>query len=231
MSLLKPISISISRSICISLLLIFAITGMGQKRKIAIPQPKDTTRLFRHVSVSVDLAGPLLLKFSDYGQYEVAARVNLRDKYFPVIELGYGQADSEDINTKLHYTSKAPYGRLGMDFNILKNKHDDYRLYAGFRYGYTNFKYSVSHPGLTDPVWGTTIPYALNDIPWQAHWLEGVFGVEAKIWGPFHLGWSIRYKRMLTQTKNPSGDAWYISGYGRNGGTRLGGTFNVIIEI
>ena len=41
-------------------------------------QQKDTTALFRGVSVSVDAAGAALVHLSDYGQYEAALRINLK---------------------------------------------------------------------------------------------------------------------------------------------------------
>lgn len=230
MMLQKHISISISRAICISLLLLAQVAVMAQRHKANVIQPKDTLSFFRHVAVSGDLVGLVQMQFSDYGQYEVAARVSLRNRYFPVVELGYGKADSEDPSTHLHYTSKAPYGRIGVDFNMMKNKNDDYRLYVGVRYGYSKFKYSVTHPGLNDPVWKTQIPFDLTDIDNQFHWMEWVVGVDAKIWGPFRLGWSVRYKRRLANTKNEAGHPWYVPGFGKYSGTPLGGTFNVIIE-
>ena len=63
------------------------------------------------------------------------------------------------------------------------------------------------------------------------HWLELAFGVDAKIWGPVHLGWSVRYKRRLFHREGDVGDAWYVPGYGRNGGSRIGGTFNLIFDL
>lgn len=230
MMLQKHISISISRVICISLLLAAQVAVMAQKSKAIVIQPKDTLSLFRHVAVSGDLAGLAQLQFSDYGQYEVTARVSLRNKYFPIVELGYGRADSEDPSTQLHYTSKAPYGRIGVDVNMMKNKNDDYRLYVGVRYGYSKFKYSVTHPGLHDPVWKSQTPYDLANIDNRYHWMEGVVGVDAKIWGPLRLGWSVRYKQRLANTNSEAGHPWYIPGFGKYSATPLGGTFNVIIE-
>ena len=227
----KHISIFILKSICISLLLAVQTSVMAQKPKLPMQQQPDTTRLFRHIAVSVDLVGMAQMQLSDYGQIEVAARLNLKDKYFPVVELGYGKADSENPGTLLHYTSKAPYGRIGIDFNTMKNKHDDYRMYAGFRFAYSNFKYSVHHPGLIDPVWKTRTEYRLNDIGNQFSWLEAVFGVDAKIWGPFRLGWSVRYRARLSYKAEEVGYAWYVPGYGRQKSNLLSGTFNVTLEL
>lgn len=202
-----------------------------QKSKQTAEASSDTIPLFRGVAVSADLAGIAQIAFSDYGQYEAALRINLKDKYFPIIELGYGQANSENIISKLSYKTKAPYGRIGMDFNLMKNKHDIYRIYGGFRYAYTSFKFDVEGNGITDPVWGDQVEYSAKGIKASYHWLEAVFGLDAKIWGPIRLGWSFRYKRLLIHNDGSIGSTWYVPGYGKQGGTRLGGTFNVSIEL
>ena len=116
-------------------------------------------------------------------------------------------------------------------WNLLKNKHDDYRLFGGFRYGFTSFKHDVSAPPVKDPVWGGEAPYGAEDVSANYHWLEGVIGVDAKIWGPVRMGWSFRYKRRLAQKKGDIGYSYYVPGFGKQGGTRLGGTFNVTFEI
>jgi hypothetical protein len=227
----KLISIYISRA-AISLLLILApaVATAQSKPKVTLPE-KDSIAFFRGAAVSVDIVGPAQLAFGDYGQYEAALRINLKDKYFPIIELGYGKADAEDISTKITYKTSAPYGRIGVDFNLMKNKHDIYRLYGGVRYAYTNFKYDMFSPGLTDPVWGDRVEYKANDVKCYYHWLEFVFGVDAKIWGPIRLGWSVRYKRRMMHEEGELGNAWYVPGYGKTGSSRLGGTFNIIFEI
>lgn len=192
---------------------------------------KDSVAWFNGIAVSVDAVGLLQLAFSDYGQYEAALRVHLKDRYFPVLELGYGKASHDDDVTQLSYRSKAPYGRIGLDINVLKNKFDDYRVYAGFRYAFTSFKYDVWHPGVKDPVWGGESEYSAYGVKCHQHWAELVFGVDAKIVGPVRLGWSVRYRRRISSDEGPLGNAWYVPGFGKADGSNLGGTFNIIFEI
>ena len=220
----KHISISISKAIASSLLLLMPQTTLAQEKA-------DSTRLFRGVAVSADLVGIIQLAISDYGQYEAAVRVNLRDKYFPVVEAGIGNADAEEVTTQLTYKTSAPYFRAGCDFNLLRNKHDDYRLYGGFRYALTSFKYDLASPGTDDPVWGDHANYGMRGVSCSYHWLEGVVGIDAKIWHNFRLGWSLRYKRRLLHDDGELDNMWYVPGYGKQGGTRLGGTFNLIFEL
>ena len=219
-------------AIVLSLLVINNIQiSAQQKGKQIAETPSDTIPLFRGVALSADLAGIAQMAFSDYGQYEAALRINLKDKYFPIIELGYGKADAENVISKLSYKTSAPYGRIGIDFNLMKNKHDIYRIYGGFRYAYTSFKFDVEGHDITDPIWGDHVKYSAKDVKVNYHWLEAVFGLDAKIWGPIRLGWSFRYKRRLIHDDGNIGNTWYVPGYGKQGGTRLGGTFNVAFEL
>lgn len=219
--------------ICIllsSLFLSQTVYASGNKKGEEV-EP-DTVPLYRGLSVSVDAVGPLTKLLGDYGQYEAALRLNLKDKYFPIIELGYGIGNhEEDAITGLKAETKAPYGRIGVDYNILKNKHDIYRLYAGVRYGFTSFKTSISNNRITDPVWGGGALYQISDETCNYHWGEGVFGVDVKIVGPFHLGWSVRYRLRLSSTDTQTGAIWYVPGYGVHDTSNWGGTFNLTLEI
>lgn len=220
----------ISRAILINLMLVLSLGTLAQGRKKIIEQP-DTIPLFRGVAVSFDLVGAGQLMLSSYGQYEAALRINLKDQYFPVIEVGLGKADEDDVSTKLRYQTSAPYGRVGIDFNVMKNKHDDYRFYVGGRYAFSSFKYDISSPGMTDPIWGDHIEYNYPGNKGSYHWLEFVGGIDAKIWKFVRLGWSVRYKRRLFHSEADIGNPWYVPGFGKQGGTRLGATFNVIFEL
>lgn len=205
--------------------------AQGGSKKNIIAETADSIPLFRGVAVSVDLVGPAEMMFGDYGQYEAAARINLKDKYFPVVELGWGKANAEDVATQLTYKTNAPYVRAGMDFNLMKNKHDIYRLLGGVRYAYTSFKYDVNSPNIVDPVWKDYVEYNAEGVKCNYHWLEFSFGVDAKIWGPVRMGWTVRYRKKLYSKAGDFGTPWYVPGFGKSGSTRLGGTFNVTFEL
>ena len=227
----KRTSMFTLRLLASSCMMLSALTGSAQQPKRIIPEKTDTIATFRGVAVSADLVGLGQLVLSDYGQLEAALRVNIKDKYFPVVELGLGRANADDVTTRLTYKATAPYGKAGLDFNMMRNKHDDYRLYLGFRYACTSFKYDIEHPGITDPVWGGVHNFGAQGVKGSYHWLEGVAGIDAKIWGAFRLGWSVRYKRRLFHTAGEIGEPWYVPGFGRAGGAKFGATFNVILEI
>lgn len=214
----------------IALLLALPLCASAQQTKSIIVQ-KDTIPLFRGFSVQFNIAGVAERALSDRGQIEGALRLNLRDEYFPILEIGYGTADHDDEVTSWKYNVKAPYFKLGVDKNWLRNKHTDNRLYGGVRYAFTSYKPDITHPGLQDPVWGTTEPVTCSGESCHQHWLELVFGVETKILGPVHLGWNARYKRRLSHKSPAIGNAWYVPGFGKAGGSAWGGDFNIIIDI
>ena len=202
----------------------------GRKKKNA-PEVPDTTAFFNGFAVSADLLGPAMQWLNDYGTYEGALRINLKDRWFPVVELGIGRADHADVATQTSYKTTAPFGRIGVDFNLMKDKHDLYRIFAGARYAYTKFKFDINHPEIKDPVWGDLVIYEAKDLQAYYHWLEVVFGVDASIWGPIHLGWSVRYKNRIAHDDGPLDNCWYVPGFGITGKTAFGGSFNIIIDI
>lgn len=229
MTRLQSMSSYIS-ALLISLSLLLAATS-ANAQKIVIQSEPDTVPLFRGIAVGADLFGAIQRQVSDYGQYEANLRVNLRDKYFPVLELGIGDADhQDDAVTGISVKTRAPYGRIGCDFNVLRDKHGDYRAYVGFRYAYSSFDFKLSHPGVEDPIWGGVAEYG-TDETCNSHWLEGVFAVDAKVLGPLRLGWSVRYRRRIVAPDCSVGDVWYIPGFGRSKKTCIGGTFNIAFEI
>lgn len=229
MTRLQSMSSYIS-ALLISLPLLLAATS-ANAQKIVIQSEPDTVPLFRGIAVGADLFGAIQRQVSDYGQYEANLRVNLRDKYFPVFELGIGDADhQDDAVTGISVKTRAPYGRIGCDFNVLRDKHGDYRAYVGFRYAYSSFDFKLSHPGVEDPIWGGVAEYG-TDETCNSHWLEGVFTVDAKVLGPLRLGWSVRYRRRIVAPDCSVGDVWYIPGFGRSKKTCIGGTFNIAFEI
>ena len=229
MTIQRFISASIRR-IAISLLLLMAVLDASGQMKFFSLQ-KDSIPLFRGFSVSYDLVGAGMMAFSDYGQYEGALRLNLHDEWFPILEAGWGKANHDDEVTRIYYSTSAPYFRIGIDKNLLKNKHGRNRLYGGLRYAFTSYKVDISRPDFPDPVWKWDTGYGVKDESCNYHWLEAVVGIDAEIYGPLHLGWSLRYKRHIAHRDGEMGNTWYVPGFGIYGDTRLGGTFNVIIDI
>lgn len=213
------------------LLLTTGISAHAQKKKLFVLK-EDSVAFFQGFSVSFDLVGLGMMMMSDHGEYEGALRVNLHNQWFPIVELGLGRAnhDNDDV-TGITYKTSAPYFRLGMDWNLLKKKHQKNRIFAGFRYAYTNYKCDVIRENLPDPVWKTVSGFGVRDMKCYMHWAEIVFGIDSKVFGPLHLGWSVRYKRKLFHDEGELGNSWYVPGFGINDRDQIAANFNVIIDI
>lgn len=210
----------------------FAPTATANAQSKIFALVKDSIPMLRGFAVSFDIAGPAQLALSDHGEYEGAVRLNLHDQYFPIVEIGYGKADHQnDEVTGISYKTSAPYFRIGCDLNLLKNKHTPNRLYGGIRYAFTSYKVDIANNDMEDPVWQWSAPVNIVGQQCNQHWMELVFGVDARIAGPLHLGWTVRYKRRLAHNDGDAGNTWYVPGYGKYGDTRLGANFNVIIDI
>lgn len=216
----------------VSLLLLCCVTTTQAQVTKMFRLEKDSIPLFRGFSVSFDLVGPAMLMLSDHGEYEGALRINLHDQWFPIFEAGLGKANHEnDEVTGITYKTTAPYFRIGMDWNVLKNKHQSNRMYAGFRYAFTSYKVDIVRLGLSDPVWKTPAEYGVTDMPCNMHWAEIVLGIDAKVYGPLHLGWNVRYKRRLFHKEGDIGTSWYVPGFGLNDSDNITANFNIIIDI
>ncbi|MCD8281855.1 MAG: DUF6048 family protein, partial [Prevotella sp.] len=127
-------------------------------------------------------------------------------------------------------------------------KHDNYKLFVGLRYGYTSFKYDLTVLEQTGEEYVTAEPeeedgeeevtvvpvseYVEHDgLRAKCHWLEGVFGVDARIFGPLHLGWDIRYRRRLVKKYDNTAAPWYIPGFGNRKLAGFTAMFNLTVSI
>lgn len=192
----------------------------------------DTIPVFQGVNVMTDLVGPGWYAFGgDFLSTEVAVEVNLLNRFFPVLEVGYGRTDATNEDTELHYRTAAPYFCLGLNYNVQYKKKSPGYIFAGARVGYTSFKYDVDGPSMTDPVWGGEVPFHFTDIQSHALWAELLIGVRAQIHKNFHMGWSFRYKVRLNVKDSPNASPWYIPGFGASDNTTFGVTYDLVYRI
>ena len=221
---------SISKLV-LSLMLLFAASAGADAQRF-LKLEKDTIPLFRGFAVSFDLVGLAQMQLSDYGQYEAALRLNLHDQYFPILEVGYGRANhKEDEVTKISYKTHSPYFRIGADVNIMNNKHTGNCVFVGLRYGYTHYSVDVGHPIFEDPVWKSPTYFETTGSKCYQHWGELLFGIDGRVVGPLHLGWSGRYRMRIAHGDGTMGKTWYVPGYGTQDTSTLGFTFYVAVDI
>lgn len=198
-----------------------------------IPTEEDMKQtFFQGFTVSTDILNMGLYFLSSYGNLEAALRLNLLNTYFPVAEVGLGKCNKTDFNTSIHYSTNAPYIKIGADYNVLKNKWQTNKLTVGVRYGLTNFNYSFDGPPQKDPIWNVSGPLDVRSINATSHYLEVVFGCQVKVWSFIHMGWSARFKKELYTTKSMYAHPYYIPGYGTTvNGTYWGATYNISFDL
>lgn len=191
------------------LILIAALATLTTSAQEQEGTREKSTPFLESVSIGIDLVGPIRRVMSDRGEYQAFVQAHIKGYFLPVIEVGYGTADRYDAETNTSYKTKAPFGRIGCDFNILKNRHDVYRLTAGVRYGLTSFDYDTTTPDDEKLTSFTTVTEKCT-----LQWAEITFGADAKVWGPLHMGWSLRYRRKLSRSAYTA-IPLYAPGYGK----------------
>ena len=193
----------------------------------ASSKAKDATSLGLYLSTDVfGYLYPIFMQDSYYSS-EVSATMSINNRFMPVVEVGVGYTDMVSHLYEIGYRTRAPYYRIGMDYNMqYKNGKPSY-IYLGGRVGYTSFEYSVDAPPLTDPVWGGEVPVQFTDVPCRAVWAEAVGGVRAEIAKNFYMGWSLRYKYPIHTAPITNGGPWYIPGFGASKGAAFGATYTV----
>lgn len=213
------------------LLTLLPCTINAQEKK---SEEKEGTFAFKGISLSTDIFGYMSSFLDDGMSGEIAIEANLGNRFFPIVEAGYGSIDITDENFGIHYKSAAPYMRAGLNYNFSYQEGKTLRpnyVYGALRFGCSKMKYDVSSPPLHDPIWGGEVPYSFSDVNGFASWIELGVGVSTKIWKNFRMGWCVRYKARVNATKSKNSKIGYIPGFGTNRHTRFGATYSLIYEI
>lgn len=211
-----------------SILIILSLPAFSQEKE---KKEEDKSPLYQGTYVSLDVLNPFL-KFinTEYIQAEASVDVNLKNMFYPVAEIGYGTVNYSNDNG-LSYKSKAPFYRIGINYNIMNKKKSENHFYIGARYGLCGIKYDITSNGLKDPVWGTVTEFNRTGQKSFSHWIELVAGVRVQIYKNFMMGWSARLKRTISTKINGDNEPWYIPGYGYSGTTNIGMTYSIIYKI
>ena len=164
--------------------------------------------------------------------FEATADMHIKGNMFGVVEAGWLYANLE--RPDYHYKQYGVYGKLGIDYNLLKPKvpNSNDIVYGGVRYGFSNFNQQAEKITIPGYYWpdapGETIP--LSNM--SAHWIELLFGVKAEVLKNLYIGMSFRFKFRIISPKDEFSMPYIIPGYG-NGfeSTAIGITYNVSYNI
>lgn len=221
------------RYICFLLISLLPLCTMAEddKQTPGKEGEKEKAPWVAGAAVGVDLVGfSMKAVGSDFANMEVMGRLNIKEKFFPIVELGIGDCLKKGGENDNKFSCTSPYWRVGLDYNINKKMNGN-RFFAGGRYAMSSFKYDVYAPSLQDPIYGTDKPLDLKDISATVHWFEIVVGVETRIWSIVRLGWNFRYKMYLKKSFGDWDEPCLVPGYGKFGPSAFGGTVNVTFDI
>jgi len=196
-----------------------AYTVHAQKKII---EQTDTAHvaLYNGFMIQADIASvstSALSKGETYS-YEAGIQVDLKQKYYPILELGLAGANKTTADN-IGFVTNAPFGRIGIDFNILKKKKDSKPttnlFLVGLRLGMSNFKYKITNATINNDYWGGTEIVDYSNIPATTKvWWEIIAGVRVEVIKNIYMGWTVRTKNLLTQDTEGEVAPWYIPGYG-----------------
>lgn len=178
--------------------------------------PKMKYPLLVDATIGVDIWDPVMRLFGQkYGITAFSADVNLHNRYFPVVEVGLGSANSTPEDKDFHYTSPmSVYFKIGANYNFIYNSNPDYKFFAGIRYGFAPFKWGIAEATPAPGYWGTTPAFSIENQNATAGWLEFCLGLRIRLWQNISAGWMFKYHLILHESKNMHGEPWYIPGYG-----------------
>ena len=221
-----------------SILLFTPVTAGAQETKKENKKEKKESfwslYAFKGFGLSTDLFGCAYSLIGEGISTEIAAEANFGNRLYPAVEFGWAWCNTTDESSGIKYNTNAPYYKVGFNYNFLttkENPNPKHYVYGLVRVGWTNFKYGVSTPPITDPVWGGSVALDLKDVYGSCLWGEVGAGIKVKIVKGFHMGWSVRYKIRFTEKRGENSRMWYVPGYGINQSTCFGGTYSLIYDI
>lgn len=191
--------------------------------------PRMEYPLMHQVIAGVNFWDPLMRALGQkYGLGDVWAELSMHNRYFPYLAVGVGNCnDTPEGKNFTFRTPVSPYFKIGASYNFFYNSNPDYRLQAGFRYGFTTYKWSLLNVTVDEGYWDDPSTYSLEGVRNTAGYLEITFGIKVKIAGPISAGWTLAYHAMLHETGSPYGKPMYIPGYGKRG-SALGGNISIM---
>ncbi|MDR2848864.1 MAG: DUF6048 family protein [Bacteroidales bacterium] len=193
---------------------------------------QDTTRYpindMKGVRVGIDLS-KLALPFiyNNRTGFEASLDMHIKGNFFAIAEGGWLKVDltksDENNNTIFHYRSNGYYGKLGIDYNLLKSRRPNSNdlLYAGFRYGMSAFSHEADEIIIPQQYWAAVPSQTIPRADLNAHWIEFLLGVKAEVLKNFYLGVAFRGKFLLSKPKDKKSHskAYQIPGYGNGTST------------
>jgi len=216
-----------------SLVLCLTVFTANAEKKII--EPKDTikTPFYSGFIVQGDIISlaTSVIGNSETYSYEGAIQVDLKHKFYPIIEVGYAGADRLSTVNNVGFKTDAPFARVGIDFNLIKkkpnSKPNSSLFIAGLRFGMTKFNYSLTNLTITDEYWGGSESVYTGSQSSTRTWWEIVAGVRVEVIKNVYMGWTVRNKNQISSDVAGAPAPWYIPGFGTNTSSHWGFNYTI----
>lgn len=170
----------------------------------------------------------------NYKGLELVGDYRLTKKYYLAAELGNENKTTDD--TRLNFTTKGSYLKVGFDYNTYENWLDMENIISvGLRYGASTFSQELNSYKIynSSPYFGETPVIIPTDGKFNgltASWMEVVAGVKAKVINNIYVGFSLRLNVLITNNRPTNFDNLYIPGFNRTYDGSFGVGFNYTVS-
>ena len=210
----------------------FSVSTLNAQEKEKKISDFTKSMFFNGVTVQADIASFATSVFTNGERYsmEGGVQIDLKHKFYPIVEIGFAGANKLSTSD-ISFKTNGLYGKIGFDFNLLKQKKDskptNNLFLAGLRLGMTNFKYNISNILISDDYWGESNIIDYNNVSSTKIWFEIVVGIRVEVVKNIYMGWSVQNKNLISQDISGAPTPWFIPGYGLNNSSNWGVSYTI----
>ena len=168
------------------------------------------------IRIGIDLSKPLFpVIYKDYRiGFEATADMHLKGNLFATAEAGWLYVNLK--REKFHYWENGMYGKIGVDYNLLKSKipFSNDIVYGGARYAMSVFSHQADKVTVPGHFWPDATGYSIPKNTMHAHWLEILFGLKGELLKNLYAGMTFRFKFMIVKPKDSYSTPYQIPGFG-----------------
>jgi len=146
-------------------------------------------------------------------QFEFSLDSELLYNWFAIFEGGFTNVRAN--NRPFEYNGQSLFGRLGADYNLLPRTGTDKNnsLSVGVRYAYAFSSHEASDFSIQNAYWGD-FTGNMDQTNFHMHWIEFSGGLKTEVFQNLYLGWMIKTRVRIFETRDPDLAPYYIGGYG-----------------
>ena len=202
-------------AVLVSFILFFCTAAWAQDDE---NQQEESQRMFQGLWLEFDLFSAGMSAFNrETFSFEGNIRVNLGERFFPIVELGFAGANKTSIHD-FHFSTRGVFMRVGLDYNLLQPNTPETRIrryfFVGGRYGISPFSYDITNIEINNEPWSDDVFRDFLGITTTRHWFEAVAGLRAEVLDNIYMGWSVRLRMQPGRNRMGEIHPWFIPGIG-----------------